>query len=694
MKHKFTTTAKKRPLASLVASLALGFLASTPASAATYDLGKIEKPNAIKSQSLASSITVSGDEIDERAYQNAADALKAAPGVFVQPPSSSRGEPGIGIRGYSATHVGLFVDGIPVHSIYDRQTDWGMFAANSLGAIEIQKGFVSPAYGLNALGGAVNLISKKPEKPLEARLRYGFVTNNEHQASVGVGTKQNEWYASADYSFVKRKSLNLSNKFTETPYETDKKNKKNSYYESHTFKAKVGFTPSDEHEYSLNFIYQKGKKGGLFNANSGGNWWEWPNYDKMTFYILGNSQLTEKLNLNTKLYYDSFYNKLISTGKLRENGTLRGGWTGGSLYDDYTVGLVETLGYQLTKDQLVEVGLNLRQDNHKNTNYNPDGSVTRYGNVESIDKLRDVTTSIFAKYSNRLNDIFRFSLSTSYDRNSMSNVFLPQKNGSIETRHGQSFDGWTLQGILYAALTDELTLHINAGKKNKLLTLKERYSEPWGGRTRNPNLSPESALNFEFGATFETKDMRFWGVAFDNELTDMLSSVPDETNSCVAGSGCSKLVNVKEGRSYGFEVGGGFEFLGGRVGVGASYAFTRKKVTNEKAGSFAVDGSRVTDYPEHQLNLNAFYKPFESLKFTANFMHQNGIYVVNSDSTKFVKNPSISTLELKADFTLSNVPNGLMLSAGVYNVLDRNNRYGDGYFMAGRRFLVSAEWKY
>ncbi|WP_300859570.1 hypothetical protein [uncultured Helicobacter sp.] len=69
-------------------------------------------------------------------------------------------------------------------------------------------------------------------------------------------------------------------------------------------RVKVGFEPNENHEYSLNLIYQKGDKGGMFNANTGGNFWKWPHYDKITAYILGNSRFNDMLSLNSRIYYD------------------------------------------------------------------------------------------------------------------------------------------------------------------------------------------------------------------------------------------------------------------------------------------------------------------------------------------------------------------------------------------------------
>lgn len=88
-----------------------------------------------------------------------------------------------------------------------------------------------------------------------------------------------------------------------------------------------------------------------------------------------------------------------------------------SVYDDFTLGLIETLNFDFDEYKNLKVGLNVRQDNHNNT-------LTRWTSnnhtfTRSDDKLKDISTSIFAEYAQTLNSIFRFAINGSYDRNDM-----------------------------------------------------------------------------------------------------------------------------------------------------------------------------------------------------------------------------------------------------------------------------------
>ncbi|WP_241993672.1 TonB-dependent receptor [Helicobacter sp. MIT 05-5293] len=675
-------------------------------SSKTYDLGRIEKVDSQNSKITdynPTVTTITSEDIANSSSNNIAEALRFTPGMFYEPAAGSRGEPSIGIRGYSSTHIGLFIDGIPVHSVYDRQTDWSQFSSFGISEIDISKGYTSPIYGMNTLGGAVNIITSKPKDKLEIDARYGFVANNENQVNLSVGTNMGKWYAQASYAYTDRDSLNLSHNFKTTQLQPTKSDKINSNYTNHTLRAKVGWEPNENHEYSLNVIYQKGEKGGMISANgTSANLWDWPNYDKTTVYLLGNSYFTDKLSLNSRLYYDSFYNNL----------TVKGAWDGSSInkidkwagakidtnnpyvsiYDDWALGGIFTLGYEFDERKNLKVGLNLRSDTHKDeTTYKCANGVSDCNENDPMDintKLSDFSTSIFAEYTQRVSQLFRFALNGSYDRNDMLKAVV--KNTDDKT---YSMQGWTLQGIAYADLSDWAILHLNIGKKSKLPTLKERYSTTWGNRTPNPNLAPESALNYEIGANFDYQSTKASIAVFYNDINDMLISVEDTSNSCNEGSNCTKLTNAKEGYSYGAEIALNQGFWQDRINLGINYSYVQRKATNKDGTSYGVDGSRILDYPNHIANVTFLINPWKPLDVIANATYQSPQWYTSGKgaSMTYAQNNDIFLLDLKLNYR---VINGLQLSLGAYNLLDRNYYYGAGYYMAGRRVFASIEYKF
>lgn len=659
-----------------------------------YDLGRIEVYSQEKVDSNQTIETIKAKDIANSSSDDVAQSLRYSPGVFFQPAAGGRGEPMLGIRGYSTIHVGLFVDGIPVHSIYDRQSDLSQFSTFGISEINVSKGYTSPVYGVNTLGGAINVITSKPKDKLEINAKYGFVSNNQNQAAFSIGSNFDKVYYQLGYSYLGRQSYQLSQSFKNTQFQPDK-DKVNSHYKNHTLRAKLGFVPSESHEYSLNFVYQKGEKGGMMDANNASNWWNWPNYDKITAYLLGNSAFNDKVSLNSKIYYDSFYNKLQVLGQWNGSSINQTNWAQStvspsnpytSVYDDFTLGLIETVNIDINEKQNLKVGLNIKQDNHTDT-------ITRTASnsafVRTKDDLKDISSSIFAEYAQKIGSHFRFALNGSYDRNDMLKVSIKD----VEDKT-YSFDGWSLQGIAYFNADEYNTFHLNIGKKSKLLTLKERYSTTWGNRTPNPNLTNESAINYEVGYALGLEDTKFSINVFYNDLNAMLVSVSDPTNSCNAGTGCTKLDNVKEGYSYGGEVGFKQSLFEDKVVFSANYSYVERKTKNSKGSSYGVDGSRILDYPNHIANATLVISPIKQLDFIglATFQSKQWYGVTqNRQTIGYAKNKDIFLLDVKVNYRPIE---SLEFSLGAYNLLDRNYFYGSGYYMAGRSILASVGYNF
>ena len=647
-----------------------------------YNLGHIEAMGDSSPDTNSTVTNVTAQDIENSSSQNVAEALRYTPGVFIQPAGSQRGEPSIGIRGYSTTHIGLFIDGIPVHSVYDRQTDWAQFSTFGISEINVSKGYTSPVYGMNTLGGAVNIVTSKPKDKLELAGGYTFVSNNENRAFSQVGSNMGKYYFQLGYAYTDRDSYNLSNRFTPTAYQ-DKGEKRNSYYKNHTLRAKLGFEPNENHEYSLNLIYQKGEKGGMYNANTGGNFWKWPHYDKITAYVLGNSRFNDMISLNSRIYYDRFYNELEALGRLQAGGGIgNGGFRGLSIYDDYALGIIETLSVDFDEDKSLKVGINLKNDNINHT----DKPLPGASGTNDNDKINDLSTSLFAEYAQRVNSLFRFVVNGSYDRNDLLSTKFTNPNTDTGLKHMQ---GWTLQGIAYLSPTDWSTIYANIGKKSKLPTLKDRFSQTWGQRVRNPNIMPESALNYELGFKLDYESTHFSIAAFYNNINNMLIAAAMPDGSCSANTGCVRLENAKEGYAYGAEVSLKQGFLDEKIVFNVNYTYTEKKTTNTKGSSYGVDGSRILDYPNHIANANLVISPIKQFDFIANAIFQskqwyvsNGIYAQNND---------IFLLDVKLNYRPIQ---SLQFSLGAYNLLDRNYYYDSGYYQAGRRILAGVEYKF
>jgi iron complex outermembrane recepter protein len=150
---------------------------------------------------------VDAEVLREENRETVAEALDRVPGVTLNN-FGPRNEQAVYVRGFDRRQVPVFIDGIPIYVPYDGYVDLGRFTTYDLAEIDIDKSFSSVLYGSNTLGGAINLISRRPHRALEGELGGGY-TRGEISASDGargwinLGTNQGHWYAQFSGSYLK-----------------------------------------------------------------------------------------------------------------------------------------------------------------------------------------------------------------------------------------------------------------------------------------------------------------------------------------------------------------------------------------------------------------------------------------------------------------------------------------------------------
>ena len=118
--------------------------------------------------------SISTDEIWNFNANTLTEAVKLVPGVNSGFTSNGRRNEGdISVRGFDRWRVPLSIDGIRVYLPADNRIDFNRFLTPDLGEIQIRKGYASVLDGPGALGGAVNLVTRKPTQEFEAEFQGG-----------------------------------------------------------------------------------------------------------------------------------------------------------------------------------------------------------------------------------------------------------------------------------------------------------------------------------------------------------------------------------------------------------------------------------------------------------------------------------------------------------------------------------------
>jgi outer membrane receptor protein involved in Fe transport len=151
----------------------------------------------------AASIKVlNADELNSNAALRVDDVLRQIPGFQLFRRSGSRSanptSQGVSLRGVGASGASrslVLADGIPLNDPFGAWVYWSRVPRQSLSRIEVMRGAASDLYGSGALGGVINLITKKPDSPtVSFEASYG--NQNTADASLFMGTRHGRWNSS------------------------------------------------------------------------------------------------------------------------------------------------------------------------------------------------------------------------------------------------------------------------------------------------------------------------------------------------------------------------------------------------------------------------------------------------------------------------------------------------------------------
>jgi outer membrane receptor for ferrienterochelin and colicins len=118
-------------------------------------------------EGISASVTVIGaDEIKKMGAATLRDVFEKTPELILQygrfPHPSSKSKSSISVRGLGANGTLLLIDGKRLSGETERPYEMDRIPSEMIEKIEIVKGTMSTLYGSDAVGGVINLITKKP----------------------------------------------------------------------------------------------------------------------------------------------------------------------------------------------------------------------------------------------------------------------------------------------------------------------------------------------------------------------------------------------------------------------------------------------------------------------------------------------------------------------------------------------------
>jgi vitamin B12 transporter len=121
-------------------------------------------------QATTSASVITDEEIQARQAETVLEALRTVPGLDVRQSGSRGSETSVFIRGSESDHVLALIDGVEVNSATLGAFNFAHLTTENIERIEIVRGAGGTLYGSQAIGGVINVITKKGQGPVEAGL--------------------------------------------------------------------------------------------------------------------------------------------------------------------------------------------------------------------------------------------------------------------------------------------------------------------------------------------------------------------------------------------------------------------------------------------------------------------------------------------------------------------------------------------
>lgn len=608
---------------------------------------------------------VTAQEIQNKDARTLDQALELLPGVEIR--TGAEGIPRIDIRGFRTRHVLLLLDGVPLNSTYDGQFDPSIIPTENIAKIKVSYGTSSVLYGQGALGGVINIITKKGKKGIQGKVsgEAGEGTRRIGRFNVGGAADKADFFVSG--SMAARNDFPLSDDFQATPLQGDGERINSDNRRNNIF-GNVGYSPTEQWDLGLMASFVNGNFGmppstkqstktdpDPFASN--------PKYERVNHFQGTNAQFSTRYDLpgpvdlrgwvyfnqydeDRSRYDDDNYNSMTKKGTYFEDGNSKI-W-GGTIQSKL----------DLTSIGSFTLALDAQQQKY-----------------DSKGKIRDVKVGSDYEFSYFDNSYkyWLYSASLQYDIKLFDSLGVVlgyghywQNKDSGDNENKGSY----MAGVYYDIIKGSRIRGAFA-KKIRFPSLRQLYSVGEG----NPDLVPETSYNYELG--FEQALPLNSRVAITGFLSDVDNYIEKPYND-------DYFQNYDKYRFQGVEVTAETRFIEPLM-LRLGYTFMD---TEDKSPGSQKDELQYR--PRHKLTLEGKYTFYFGFSIYANVIYNaDQVYYSRSEPFEKAELPNYAVANLKLNQSLFN---GLLdLYVGADNLFDKDYEESYGFPGAGRVIYGGAQ---
>lgn len=608
-------------------------------------------------------------ELEKRAYRDVTDALRDVPGVLVTGGGSSSD---ISVRGMASSYTMLLVDGKRQNSRETRPNSDGsgieqgwLPPLSAIERIEVIRGPMSSLYGSDAMGGVINIITRKVAKTWSGEVR---AETTQQGSSDSGDIYQGNFYLAGP---IKEDMLGLQVYGQKSRRNEDRFLNGFNKQDTTSGTVKLALTPNKDHDIVLELtrtlqdrISTPGKSMALESCRG----------NKCTPNTVSNNN------------YDQNLFALTHTGR----------WGFG------------TSTTYLQQDETDNPGRNMKL---KNTEFNSqltmplgDSHLTTLGLSYKNEKLNDMGNQM--KVANPISTLERYQWALFAENEWKVTSAFALTAGLRMNRDENYGTNWTprLYGVWHA--NEQLSVKGGISTGYKSPSLRAAVAD-WGQITGgggdaaiirgNPDLKPEKSTSQEIGIQWDNRanfssSLTLFNTDFKDKITEVRTCSDTASNgSAIVTGNCTVLgtpykfisdrMNVDKANMRGIEATATWN-INPDLRLASNYTFTR---TEQKSG--ALKGLPLNKMPKHMFNTTLDWKANQQLNVWSrlNFRSKTSDYLSRTSMTKGT--PAFTFIDLGLNYAIRK---DVKLGAGIYNVFNKKVDYtGFGAVYDGRRYVLN-----
>ncbi|WP_345796927.1 TonB-dependent receptor [Castellaniella sp. MT123] len=569
--------------------------------------------------------------------ESIAQIIGQAPGVQFTTSGGPQTQTSLFLRGANSSQTLVLIDGMRVTELLSGGTRLEAIDPAMVERIEILRGAASSLYGSDAIGGVINIITKKGEqdRPLSAWANVGYGTYETFKSSMGLSGASEGWDYSFSTSAANSKGFDVMRRNFANNTSTDSwghSPDKDGYY-SHGWAGTLGYKWAQGHHIGL-VAYNS-----YLHADSDGA------ADNFPYATENNVR-----NLVRQQAYG-----ITSTDQITRiwESVLKFGWTRDSL--DYR---------RPTEGSFVHSSLKRSWSWQNNLQILPDHRI-----------------SILAeRQEQRVNSDF------SYDKNERNvNTAALIYKGRLDRFHTQASirnDNYTDHGNqvtgslgLDVDITDAWQVGVAGGTGFRVPTFADLYQDyPAAFYKGNPNLKPEKSRNVEAHIQYQNGGTAVRLTAYQNRVRDLIANVSDPITWMTTPQ------NISEATLRGLTLTGSQRFGNTTLRASADFLDPRNDDPQPKEGSQLPLRARQVFHLGVEQRIQA-------LKLGAEYQYTGNRYAA-LDNKVTLGGFSLFNLTASYDITKS-----LGVQVRWNNVLNKDYVLVDGYNTPGSNVFVNLSWR-